>query len=176
MNHDRQNIILTGFMGTGKSTVGRLLAARLGFEWIDTDDLIEVRHGPIPQIFAHQGEAVFRALERAVAIELANRSRLVISTGGRMMLDSTSAAALERSGVVFCLTAAPDHIFDRLSDDQQADRPLLAGPDPHQRIVDLLWERRTGYGRFRQVATDGRTPDEVAATVLAMLADNGCGP
>jgi shikimate kinase len=160
-------------MGTGKSTVGRLLAARLGFEWVDTDDLIEARHGSIPQIFAGDGEAAFRALERAVALELAERSRLVISTGGRMMLDPAAAAALEQNGVVFCLTASPGHIVDRLDADPSADRPLLASDHPQRRIQDLLAERREGYERFRQVATDGRTPEEVADGVLAMLAETG---
>src|SRR5690606_6565646 len=100
-----RNVVLTGFMGTGKTTVGRLLAERLGFEFVDTDALITERHGPIPEIFARDGEAAFRQFERALAAELAERSGLVVSTGGRLMLDPASAAALGNGAAVFCLTA-----------------------------------------------------------------------
>ena len=77
-------IVLTGFMASGKSAVGRALARRIGYEWIDTDDLIESRHGAIDQIFVTSGEEAFRQLEAAVATELAERNGLVISTGGRL--------------------------------------------------------------------------------------------
>ncbi len=82
------NVVLTGFMATGKTTVGRLLAERLGYEFVDTDQLIEQRHGPIPAIFRESGEGEFRRLERSVADELAARRQLVISTGGRLLLDA----------------------------------------------------------------------------------------
>ncbi len=82
-----QNLVLTGFMGTGKTTVGRMLAEKLGMEFVDTDELIESRHGPIPRIFADRGESEFRAIEQEVARELGERSGLVIATGGRMVLD-----------------------------------------------------------------------------------------
>ena len=106
------NIVLTGFMGTGKSTVGRLLAERLGYEWIDTDEFIETAHGPIPEIFATGGEEAFRTLERTVTAKLAERDGQVISTGGRLMLDPANAAALD-GAVVFCLTADADTIAAR---------------------------------------------------------------
>src|SRR5512143_2336464 len=98
----RTNIVLTGFMGTGKTTVGRLLAAQLGYEFVDTDVLIEARLGrPISQVFAELGEAAFRQMEADLAQELANREGLVISTGGRLMLDPANVAALSRQGRVF---------------------------------------------------------------------------
>ncbi|HEU5082943.1 MAG TPA: shikimate kinase [Acidimicrobiales bacterium] len=164
----RTTIVLTGFMGTGKSTVGRRLAERLGHEFVDTDELIEARHGPILQIFAEHGEARFREIEREVAGELAGRDGLVVSTGGRLLLDQANADALGAGALVVCLVASVDELARRLADEAE-DRPLLAGGDPRARIEELLAERRAGYARFAQVDTDGRTPDEVADAVLALL-------
>lgn len=168
MPEDRPNIVLTGFMGTGKSTVGRLLAERLGWPFVDTDALIEVRHGPIPEIFSEQGEERFRALEREVAAELAAQRSTVVATGGRLLLDPANEAALGATGVIVCLVASTAELVARLAG--EADRrPLLQGDDPAQRIHDLLTERAAGYGRFPQVVTDHRTPSEVADAVLALV-------
>jgi shikimate kinase len=167
---DERNIILTGFMGTGKTTVGRLLAARLGFEFVDTDHVIEARHGPIASIFAAHGEGAFRSLERGLAQELAARRRLVISTGGRLMLDVANVASLGAEGRVVCLVATPEQILARvLGDGGGPVRPLLADGDPHQRIIELLAERKLGYGRFRQLRTDGLTPEAIADQLADML-------
>jgi shikimate kinase len=163
------NIILTGFMGTGKTTVGRLVAERLGYTFVDTDAIIEERHGPIALIFAERGEDAFREIERGVAAELAGRSGLVVSTGGRMMLDDVNAVALGRTGTVYCLVADPDEIHRRVSSDGSlGERPLLAGPDPRGRIVELLTDRGPGYGRFPQIETGGRSPDEIADEVAQL--------
>jgi shikimate kinase len=94
------NLILTGFMGTGKTTVGRLVAQKLGREFIDTDIVIEERHGPIDAIFNSQGESAFRDIERALAHELGQRTGLVIATGGRMLIDPENVKALRRSTTV----------------------------------------------------------------------------
>ncbi len=92
----KQNIILTGFMGTGKSTVGKMLAKKLGYSFIDTDETIMSRCGiTIAEIFKSQGEAAFRKMERSLALELSNQEGLVISTGGGMLLDSVNAELLE---------------------------------------------------------------------------------
>ncbi|MFP5579015.1 MAG: shikimate kinase [Acidimicrobiia bacterium] len=161
------NIVLTGFMGTGKSTVGRLVAERLGRDHVDTDALIESRHGPIAELFSTHGEDHFRRLERQVAAELATRSGLVVSTGGRTMLDPENQATLGTTGVVVCLSASVAELVERLRD--EADhRPLLRDGDPAERIAALLAERASGYGRFPQVATDGLTPDEVAEAVIVV--------
>jgi shikimate kinase len=158
------NVVLTGFMGTGKTTVGRLLAERLGYGFVDTDQLIEQRHGPIPEIFRESGEGEFRRLERAVADELAERRQLVISTGGRLMLDAVNAARLTATGDVFCLTASVDTILVRVAGDgAAAERPLLAGDDARARITELLAERAEAYARFEQLDTEGRAPAELAA-------------
>ncbi len=164
------NLVLTGFMGTGKTTVGRLLASRLGFDFVDTDRLIEQRHGPIPQIFSEHGEDEFRRLERDVAAELATRDRLVISTGGRMMVDPINADLLSTSGEVFCLAASVDTILARVTRDRSpVERPLLSGADVRTRIGLLLAERAAAYRRFRQIDTEGRTPDEVAGEILDLV-------
>ena len=154
-------------MGTGKTTVGRILAGRLGFGFVDTDEVIESRFGPIHEIFERDGEEAFRDMERSVACELADRRGLVISTGGRMMLDPECAACLEPEADVFCLTADPDTIIERIGD--PARRPLLAGPDAPERVRELLEERAEGYGRFASVDTEGRSAEEVAAALMSLL-------
>lgn len=162
-----KNLVLTGFMGTGKTTVGRILAERLGCDFVDTDAVIESRAGPIHEIFERDGEAGFREMERTVARELAGRTGLVIATGGRMMLDPECAACLEPGADVICLTADPATIIERVGD--TARRPLLDVPDAPARVRALLDKRAEGYGRFAAVDTEGRSPDEVADAVTARL-------
>ena len=166
---DSRNIVLTGFMGTGKTTVGRLLAQQLGYEFVDTDQIIEERHGKIGELFRSAGEEAFRRIERELASELADRERLVIATGGRMMLDPQNVASLSRNGRVFCLVATPDEIFDRVvHDSSRVERPLLSVPDPRQRIVELLAERSPDYRRFAQLTTDAVSADAVASDLVAL--------
>lgn len=171
MAHGRgPNVVLTGFMGTGKSTVGRLLAERLGYDFVDTDELIVERHGAIDDIFASQGEEAFRALEREVAVELSTREATVVSTGGRLMLDAESAGCLGESGRVFCLVAEVEEIVRRVQGDPGGpERPLLAGPDPRGQIAALLEERADGYRKFEQIRTDGQKPEVVAEEILTRL-------
>lgn len=157
-------------MGTGKTTVGRLVAERLGLTFVDTDAIIEDRHGPIASIFAELGEAAFRAIERELATELADRSGLVISTGGAMLLDDANRDALATTGTICCLVADPDEIHRRVTADaSRVERPLLAVDDPRARITELLAERADGYGQFPQVETAGRTPEDIASEVAALL-------
>lgn len=162
------NIVVTGFMGTGKSTVGRLLAERTGFVFMDTDALIVQRHGPIADIFENHSEAAFREMERTVARELSQQWGLVIATGGRMMLDEYNAEALSATGRVFCLTATVDELVERLiANDEHSKRPLLAGSDPAARIAEILAERAAGYGQFTQVETTGRSVDDIVDEIIA---------
>ena len=156
--------MLTGFMGTGKSTVGRRVAKTLGFAWIDTDRIIEERHGSIPEIFARAGETVFRGIERNLAAELSTRTRHVFSTGGRMLLDAENTRAFSATGRIFSLVVDPDVLVARLLQ-SKTPRPLLAGTDPEGTIRKLLAERQSGYARFAQVRSGLGSPDTVAASL-----------
>lgn len=160
--------MLTGFMGTGKSTVGRRLAKVLGFRWVDTDRLIEERHGSIPEIFARAGETVFRGIERNIATELATRTRHVFSTGGRMLLDPDNIRTFSATGRIFCLTVEPDILVARLLR-SPTPRPLLTGPDPEANIRTLLAERQAGYARFAQVRSGTSTADDVTTDLAEMV-------
>jgi len=162
------NIVLTGFMGSGKSTVGKLLADRLGLEHIDTDQLIERRHGPIPRIFDQLGEDGFRCIEREIAEELANDVGYVISTGGRFMLDEGNAELLADGNRIFCLIADIEVIFERVMR-RRGSRPMLSGPNPRERVEQLLQERAEGYARFEAVHTDEQPPSVVVAEIVRRL-------
>lgn len=166
-----ENIILTGFMATGKTTVGKILANRLKREFIDTDRLIEERQGrSIAEIFRTLGEPAFRHMEADIARELGKKEGLVISTGGRLMLDPANVTALTRTGRVFCLVASPQKILARLQGDTANHRPLLDGPNPNEQIAELLHAREMGYRRFLQISTDDRSPQDIAADLLELLA------
>lgn len=160
------NIAITGFMGTGKSAVGREVARRLGREFVDMDAVIEARAvKPIPRIFAEDGEAAFRQMEAALCQELSARDGLVIATGGGALVNPANRAVMMRSGVVVCLVASPDEILSRVSGD--ASRPLLQVPDPRARIVELLAARREAYAAIPwQVDTTGLSVEEVVARVI----------
>jgi len=169
----KPNIILTGFMATGKTTVGKLLAAQLNYEFVDTDELIEARSGmKISEIFRTKGEKAFREMEAAVSRDLAEREGLVISTGGSLMLDPTNASLLSKQGRVFCLVATPEEILERASRERNVKRPLLEVPNPMDRIVELMQQRKDGYGRFSQLETSAITPDEVTQKLVGFFQAN----
>ena len=157
-------------MGTGKTTVGKLVAEALQYEFVDTDvEIMNRYHCTIAQIFENQGESAFRSMESELARELSLRQGLVISTGGKMMLDKANKDALEKSGPVFCLVADPGEIMHRVSRDSGAKRPLLQKADGMETLVTLLAERKQGYGQFIQVDTTAKSPDEVAQALMAMF-------
>lgn len=167
-----QNVVLTGFMGTGKSTTGLRLARLLGFDFIDTDDVIIERHGPIPALFEVRGENRFRQIERGVAAELSTRRRVVVATGGRMLLDPQNERSLGASGQVFCLWATANEIIERIRQSRRGvDRPLLAGADPDARVRELLAERAAGYRRFPQLRTGGLDSGQVADEIAKLVAE-----
>lgn len=163
-----RNIVLTGFMGTGKSTVGRILARRLGLEHVDTDKMIERRHGPIPRIFEELGETGFRDIERAIAKELATDVGYVISTGGRFMLDPENARLLREGNRIFCLVAELDVVMERVMR-RRSSRPMLAGDDPRSRVEQLMNERSAGYAAFEAVTTDERPATRVVDDIISRL-------
>lgn len=167
---ERPNIVLTGFMGTGKTTVGKLLSKQLDYEFIDTDHLIEQRAGKtITEIFKEMGEPAFREMEAAIARELSARQGVVISTGGRLMLDPENAAALSRTGRVFCLVATPEEIFERVTKNTDTNvRPLLSVSNPMERIVELIQERQADYGRFAQIVTSDKTPEVITKNLIGL--------
>lgn len=161
-------------MGTGKTTVGRRLADELAMQFVDTDELIESRHGPIVSIFEEEGEARFRSIEREVASELGAKTGQVIATGGRMVLDPDNREALARNGEIICLVASPEEIYRRLIDDTgRGDRPLLRVDEPRVRIDELLAERKAEYDRFPQVVTDGKSPEAIVEEIVAIWSGPG---
>lgn len=166
----KTKIILTGFMGTGKTTVGKLLADHLNYRFIDTDELIESRNNrSISDIFQELGEDAFREMERAIVREIAELEGVVISTGGRLMLDPANVNALSHNSRVLCLVATPDEILTRVLDDHGHERPLLSVPNPKQRIVDLLQERNDKYRRFPQIITDEKKPTDIARGLVEFI-------
>jgi len=162
-----------GFMGTGKTRVGRELAARLGMRFVDMDDVIVEKKGkPIPQIFVQDGEPHFRAVERAVVGELAAVRGLVIATGGGVVLNTDNVRDLSRDGLVVCLSASPETILERVKHDRT--RPLLAEGDKMAKIRDLLETRREFYAAIpNQVDTNGKTPGQVVNEILSIYAKEG---
>jgi shikimate kinase len=167
MQQDRHivNLALIGFMGTGKTSVGRLVAEQLHFEFLDTDELIQSRTGrTIADIFALDGEPAFRALEQQVVLELAGHKRTLVSTGGGLPTNSTNLAALKKHALVICLWASAEKVWERIS--HQAHRPLLNDPDPRKKIQELLAVREPFYKQADVlVNTDLRTMREVAQQV-----------
>lgn len=138
-----QNIVLIGFMGTGKSTVGNKLANRLGLKFVDSDDIIEKRADKsIEEIFAQEGEKYFRDLETEVVSDLGQRTGLVIATGGGVVLRKQNIEALSKNGIIILLTATPEEILNRV---EGTDRPLLDVENPLQEIKDLLAQRKEYY-------------------------------
>lgn len=140
------NVVLTGFMGTGKTVVGKSLAQKLDYEFVDTDSLIEQEAGQsISHIFRHSGEAYFRKVEKDVIRKLSGREGLVMATGGGAILDPENMATLRRQGLLVCLSAQPRTILSRLKG--QKDRPLLDTSDRFGEIQRLLKHRLPFYER-----------------------------
>jgi shikimate kinase len=164
-------VVLTGFMGTGKTAVGRRVAERLGRQLIDTDELIERKAGmPVREIFVQLGEPRFRELERAAVDQACAETDAVIATGGGTIVDERSFQRLAESGLMVCLVATPRAIARRVRL-TAADRPLLKG---HRgligRVRELLEQRAPVYARVPlQIDTSTLSVEQVADTVVAAL-------
>ncbi len=167
-----RNIVLVGFMGTGKTTVGRLLSETTGMPLVDMDTLIEARAGKtINEIFAEDGEPHFRWLERQLVQELAAGENQIISTGGGIVLNPDNIADFEKNGLVVCLLADAETVLERLQHD--STRPLLAG-DKRTRILELLESRKPLYESIpHRIDTSGRpSPIPTAQEIINLYESN----
>lgn len=149
----RENIVLIGFMGSGKSAIGRRISSRLGFQFIDTDQLIIERTGiPISEIFVTQGEAAFRDLETTVLGTLTHLDRCVVATGGGVVLREENCVLLHQIGLVIGLTASEEVLYNRVS--RNTKRPLLQTEDPRETLRQLLEQRLPIYEAAADITID----------------------
>jgi len=165
------NIVLIVYRGTGKSSVGRLLAARLGREFVSTDaEIVKRAQRTIPEIVAQQGWDYFRDLESDICRELASRDQLVIDTGGGAILRAQNVEALKKDGTLFWLTASVETIAQRIGGDNQ--RPSLTGTKSFvDEIQDVLRERTPKYqaAADHSIATDDRSINQLVETLLSLV-------
>jgi shikimate kinase len=166
---DKRNLILCGFMATGKSSVGKRLAAMTGYDFLDMDAAIEAEEGlSIPQIFAARGEAAFRALESRMVERVAERSRCVVATGGGTIVNLRNLEMLKRCGILINLTADIETILERAGSGD--DRPMLKEGDRRERIRSLLQQRASAYAQADiTVDTSSLTVEEVARQIMDRL-------
>lgn len=166
-----KNVVLTGFMGTGKTEVGKILSQRLGFLFVDVDTEIEKEEGmKITEIFKKYGEPRFREIEADVIKRISDKEGLVISTGGGAVLRKENMDNLRRKGIIVCLTASAETILKRTSNSD--DRPLLQVEDPLKRIKELLEFRKPYYEKADiMIDTEGRSPIEVAEEIIQKMKD-----
>lgn len=164
----KNNIVLCGFMGCGKSTIARSLAKMTGFKAVDTDSLIEEKEKmPIKEIFSTFGEEYFRRSETDTVKELAGSKNLVIATGGGAVLRKENADALKQSGFVVFLDIGKEEVLRRLSGD--TSRPLLNRPDKETAVENLLRERRPLYSAVADCTISAEeSPNEIAKKILAL--------
>ena len=163
------NIVLIGFMGTGKSSVGKRLSAQLRMRYVDIDTVIERQsQRPITDIFDEDGEEAFRQLETEAVNKVSNYANYVISTGGGVVLRETNVSRLKENGVVFCLTATPEEIFKRVS--HHTHRPLLQTPDAMNTIRTMLAERNPYYAKADyMINTTGKSFDEIISRIKGIF-------
>lgn len=170
----KSNIVLIGFMGTGKTSVGKRLAEKLGLEFIELDQIIEGRNGKsIPDIFRDSGEIFFREEEIAAAKEVAVSEHAVIACGGGLVLNKINIDRLKINGIVVCLTASPSAILKR-TDKESGARPLLAVEDPEETIRELILYRQPYYDRAADILIDttDKSIEEVVSVITESLEKN----
>jgi shikimate kinase len=167
-------VVLTGMMGTGKTSVGERLAKALGATFVDTDAMVERAEGrSVAAIFASHGEAAFRAAEKRAIGEALAVPRAVVATGGGAIVDAENRKALQAAAPIVCLTARPDVILARAAA-AGATRPLLQDADPAARLAALLAERAVAYAQADlTIDTSARGVDDVVDEVLAFLRRRG---
>ncbi len=170
----KKNLVLTGFMGAGKSTVGKALAAKLGLRFVDTDEEIERRAGmKIAEIFQKHGEPHFRELERRVVEEVSKLEGCVIVTGGGVVLNKENISNLRKNGVIVYLHAEPEVIYQRLRGD--TSRPLLRVDNPLRRIKELMEQRAPYYANHDYMVDTSKLSVEEVVEGVAKLYARACG-
>jgi shikimate kinase len=165
-----RNLVLVGFMGSGKSSVGREIARRWDYRFLDTDSVIRRKHcKSVPEIFESHGESFFRDEEHLTLRELQGSIHCVIATGGGIILDPRNHPLLQALGVIVWLTATEEIIWERVSRNRR--RPLLQTPDPRETISRLISLRNPLYETVADITveTSGLTHEEVAARVAAAV-------
>jgi shikimate kinase len=163
------NLVLVGFMGSGKSSVGRLAAKALGFQFLDTDQMVVDRAGrSISDIFETDGEAAFRALETEAIESLAHLDRSVISTGGGAVLSEHNRQLLRSLGFVVCLTASEDTLFERVA--RNSKRPLLQTENPRATLSRLIQSRTALYQEAAHHSLDTTLLSQTAAVEALVTA------
>ena len=164
------NIYLIGMMGSGKSTIGQLLAGRLNMPWFDMDDLIEKRGMTIPQIFEQYGEAEFRRIEAEVTKELSEEDKTIISTGGGVVLNDGNVAIMKSSGQVVYLKTTKEKLIKNL-ENGRGHRPLIQDGSLDLKIETLLNERGRKYEDSADhiIETDAYSPSEIADQIIKLL-------
>ena len=170
----KTNITLIGFMGTGKTAVGRLLAKKLGREFVELDSLIEQKAGKsIPEIFQQDGEITFRELEIEVTKEAAGRKSAVIAGGGGLVLNRINIDRLRKEGIIVYLTASPRVILKRVAS-EEVSRPLLAVANPSLIIRELLKFRKPFYERAADITinTSKLSLSAVAEQIIGNLRED----
>ena len=160
------NISLVGFMGTGKTSAGKLVAKKLGMKYVDTDEVVEENAGmKVSDIFSNFGEPYFRDLEAKAVKQVSERDNQVISCGGGVVLRDENVKNLKRGGPVICLAASPEAVFERVK--HETHRPLLKVPDPKERIRELLAERAPHYAKAdHSIDTTELSVEQVAAKII----------
>lgn len=163
------NIYFIGFMGTGKTTISKLISQRLNMNWVDLDEMIEEREKrTIVDIFRDSGEGYFREVEKGVLKEIAENGNYVVSTGGGIVIFDENVEIMKRSGVMVTLVASPEVIYERLKDDQS--RPLLQVPEPLVEIKRLMFERAPFYIKGDIIIdTSFDEPDVIVEQILEEL-------
>lgn len=165
------NIALTGFMGTGKTTVGKILAENMQMDFMETDSIIELRTGKkIPEIFRDNGEEAFREIEKMVIKEVAENKNLIVSCGGGVVTDQENVEQLKKRGKIILLNAKEETVINRVAN--STDRPLLNTEDWQDRVHELMSKRLPMYKKAAdiEVDTDELTPAEVAEKIKSKLA------
>lgn len=160
-----RNIVLIGLMGSGKSTVGKLIAEQLGKVFIDTDDLIEKdTQKSINEIFATDGEAYFRKLEAKIIEKVSLNPDQIISTGGGAVENPENIKNLKRNGLVFYLKASSQELYERVKNEK--NRPLLQNNNPLETLERLLDKREKFYSLADFIInTDRKNPEEIAREI-----------